>query len=315
MSGGRRDAALDLPDPATTGAPRFSDGQAGSEIVPTDEPIFVERRSAGADVGRRWLAPGLIILSAVTTWEVGVRLSETPRWLLPPPSAVGRTLVTDRALLLDHARVTLIEVLLGFGLALLVGALLAVAIDASPMLERAIYPLVIASQTVPVPALAPLLLIWFGYGLLPKVLVTALVGFFPIVVNAVDGLRATDREVLALLRSFGAGPWARFRLARLPSALPFVFSGAKVAVAVCVIGAVFGELVGAEAGLGYLLTHAIAQFQTERVVAAIVLLSLMGIGLFATVAAAERLLLPWQRYAAESRTARSARKDDRAWHA
>jgi ABC-type nitrate/sulfonate/bicarbonate transport system permease component len=237
------------------------------------------------------LVVGLLLL-----WEVCVRVAQVPRWLLPPPSAVGRTLLTDRDLLLLHGRVTLLEVLLGFALALLVGVVVAVAIDASPALERLLYPLVVASQTVPVPALAPLLLIWFGYGLLPKVLVTALIGFFPIVVNTVDGLRASDREVIALLRSFGAGRWRRFRLARLPAALPALFSGAKIAVAVCVIGAVFGELVGAKAGLGYLLTRSLAQFQTERVVAAIVLLSLMGVGLFGLVALAERLLLPWRRF-------------------
>ncbi len=185
--------------------------------------------------------------------------------------------------------------LLGFGLALIAGVLFAIAIDSSPALDRSLYPLLVASQTVPVPALAPLLLIWFGYGLLPKVLVTALIAFFPIVVNLVEGLRSTDPEVIAMLRTFGAGRWARFRLARLPSALPFLFAGARIGVAVAVIGAVFGELVGARAGLGYLLTRAMAQFQTERVVAAIFLLSLMGVGLFAIVAVSERLLLPWRR--------------------
>ena len=292
MTGAPRDTAL--------GCPAVPNAGAEARTVPTKESSSVETDGdADRTFEHRWLAPGMLVLSAIGVWEAGVRLAETPRWLLPPPSVVARTLITDRALLLDHAWVTLVEILLGFGLALLVGVLLAVAIDASPVLDRALYPLIIASQTVPIPALAPLLLIWFGYGLLPKVVVTALVGFFPIVVNAVDGLRATDREVLALLRSFGAGRWTRFRLARLPSALPFVFSGAKIAVAVCVIGAVFGELVGAEAGLGYLLTHAIAQFQTDRVVAAIVLLSLIGIGLFTAVALAERALLPWRRYVSD----------------
>lgn len=258
---------------------------------PAEPPIAPRPRSQLLS----WLAPAALMASLLLLWEIVVRAAEPPRWLLPAPSEVGRVLLTDRELLTLHARVTLVEVLLGFGLALIVGVGLATLIDASPALERAVYPLVVASQTVPVPALAPLLLIWFGYGLLPKVLVTALIGFFPIAVNTVDGLRATDPEVVALLRSFGAGRWTRFRLARLPAALPFVFSGAKVAVAVCVIGAVFGELVGAKAGLGYLLTRSLAQFQTERVVAAIVLLSLMGTGLFGLVAAAERLLLPWRR--------------------
>jgi ABC-type nitrate/sulfonate/bicarbonate transport system permease component len=155
--------------------------------------------------------------------------------------------------------------------------------------------LVVASQTIPIPAIAPLLLIWFGYGLLPKVLVTALIAFFPIAVNTVDGLRATDRDLLDLLRSLGAGRWGRFRLAKLPSALPFVFSGARVAVSVAVIGAVFGEFVGSSAGLGYLINRSRAQFLTDRVFACLVLLALMGIGLFALVALAERVLLPWRR--------------------
>ncbi len=132
----------------------------------------------------------------------------------------------------------------------------------------------------------------------PKILVTALIGFFPIVVNTVDGLRASDRDILALLRTLGANRWTRFRLAKVPSALPFVFSGARIAVAVCVIGAVFAELVGSSAGLGYLLTRSAAQFLTARVFASIVLLALLGMGLFGLVALAERLLLPWRRYVA-----------------
>ena len=245
---------------------------------------------------RRWAPPLLLIGLVLAVWEVAVRAASVPAWLLPPPSAVGRTLLEERGLLLSNAAVTLSEVVLGFALALALGLALALLIDASPALDRAIYPLVVASQTVPVPAIAPLLLIWFGYGLLPKVLVTALVGFFPIVVSAVDGLRSADRETLSLLRAFGASRPQLFRMVRWPSALPSVFSGARIAIAVCVIGAVFGEFVGSKAGLGYLMTRAIAQFRTDRVIAAIVLLSLMGIGLFALVGAVERFALPWRRY-------------------
>lgn len=259
----------------------------------------MSRSDRGRAVAGHWLPPALILLGIAAVWEIAVRLTDTPAWLLPPPSAVARSLVQDRQLLLEHALVTLTEVLAGFALAVAAGLLLALAIDASPALDRALYPLVVASQTVPIPALAPLLLIWFGYGLLPKVLVTALVGFFPITVNTIDGLRSADRETLALLRAFGAGRRQLFRLVRLPSALPGFFSGARIAVAVCVIGAVFGELVGAKAGLGYLMIRAIAQFQTDRVIAAIVLLSAMGIGLFGLVALAERLLLPWRRFLVE----------------
>ena len=250
----------------------------------------------------RWLAPGGLVAAGLVVWEAAVRTAETPTWLLPAPSVVARTLWIDRGLLAGHATVTLAEIGIGFALALVLGVLLGAAIDASVVLARALYPLVVASQTVPIPALSPLLIIWLGHGLGPKVVVTALVAFFPIVAGTVDGLRATDREVLALLRSLGAGRWARFRLARLPQALPSVFSGARVAVAVSVIGAVFGELVGAEAGLGYLLTRSTAQFQTARVFAAIVVLSAIGIGLFALVALAERVLLPWRRWTTDDGT-------------
>ena len=249
---------------------------------------------------RRWLAPAGVLLACLVAWEVFVRAWDVPRWLVPPPSAVARSLVDDRVLLVENGLVTLLTVLVGFGLALVAGVLLAVAIDVSPTLDRALYPLLIGSQTVPVPALAPLLLIWFGYGLLPKVLVTALIAFFPIVVNTVAGLRSPDPELIAMLRAFGAGRWRRFWLVKAPSAVPYVFTGARIGAAVAVIGAIFGELVGAQAGLGYLLTRAMAQFQTARVVAAIFLLSLMGIGLFGLVALLERLLVPWRREVPES---------------
>lgn len=245
---------------------------------------------------RRWIWPLLVLAVLIGIWEAAVRIAQTPRWMLPPPSAIADTMWTDHALLLHHTRVTLTEVALGFALALAAGLAAGVAIDTSRIVERAIYPLIIASQTIPMVALAPLMLIWFGYGLLPKVLITALVCFFPIAVNTVDGLRAADGEMLSLLRSLGAGRWTRFRLAKLPAALPSIFSGARIAIAFSVIGAVFGELVGASAGLGYLMQRAAAQFLTARVFAAIVILALMGIGLFALVAVIERLALPWRRY-------------------
>lgn len=245
---------------------------------------------------RRWIWPLLVLAVLIAIWEVAVRIAQTPRWMLPPPSAIARTMWTDRSLLLYHTRVTLVEVALGFGLALVAGLAAGVAIDSSRIVERAVYPLIIASQTIPMVALAPLMLIWFGYGLMPKVLVTALVSFFPLAVNTVDGLRAADGEVLSLLRSLGAGRWTRFRLAKLPAALPSIFSGARIAIAFSVIGAVFGELVGASAGLGYLMQRAAAQFLTARVFAAIVILALLGTGLFAAVTILERLLLPWRRY-------------------
>lgn len=250
----------------------------------------------------RWGPPLLVLGLALLGWETAVRLDGTPAWLLPRPSAVGRTLWEDRGLLAHHARVTGQEVLAGFALALAAGCALAVLIDASRVVERALYPIVVASQAIPIVALAPLLLVWFGYGLLPKVIVTALVAFFPIVVTTVDGLRGADREALDLVRAMGAGRLGRFRLVKLPAALPALFSGARIGVAVAVIGAVFGEYVGAKAGLGYLMNISSGRLLTARVFACIVVLAVMAIALFAAVAAAERLALPWRRYVVDERT-------------
>jgi ABC-type nitrate/sulfonate/bicarbonate transport system permease component len=184
-----------------------------------------------------WLSPLALLAILLLIWEIVVDQTDTPAWLLPPPSAVFAALIDDRDILFPNALVTLEEVLIGFVLAVCCGIGLGIAIYRSPVLARLLYPLVIASQTVPIPALAPLLLVWFGYGLGPKVLVTALVGFFPLVVNTVEGLRATDRDVVNLLRSFGASRTTVFRLVELPSSLPAIFAGAKIAVAISVIGA------------------------------------------------------------------------------
>lgn len=248
----------------------------------------------------RILAPAGLILLLILFWEVAVHLNDTPRWMLPAPSDILQSFREDWRLLLHHTRVTLTEVLIGFGLALVAGLLTGFAIDSSRTIERALYPLLIASQTIPMVVLAPLFLIWFGYGLLPKVLITALVAYFPLAVNTVDGLKSTDRELLKLMVSMGAGKWQVFRLAKVPSALPLIFSGARISVAFSVIGAVFGEFVGAKEGLGYLMDRSAPQFQTPRVFACIVILALMGVGLFLIVSLIERIALPWRRYMTES---------------
>jgi ABC-type nitrate/sulfonate/bicarbonate transport system permease component len=251
----------------------------------------------------RWLgqivAPLLVIAAGIAFWQWRVEADDTPSWFLPSPRLIGRTLIDDRGLLADNAWVTLREVLIGFAIALLAGILIALLIHVSPILERAIYPIVIASQAIPLVALAPLLLVWFGYGLTPKVIVTALVAFFPITVGAVDGLRSADRETLNLLRSYGASRTRRFWMVNVPGALPSLFSGARIGISIAVIGAVFGEYVGANSGLGYLMNISAARLQTERVFAAIVILALMAITLFGLVALVERRALRWRRYVTE----------------
>jgi len=241
-----------------------------------------------------WGIPSILIAASIFAWELIARLTDTPRWFLPPPSAIASALFDDRRLMLHHTWVTLEELLLGFTISVLLGIAFALAIASSRVVERAFYPFVVASQAIPIIALAPILLIWFGYGLTPKVIVVVLICFFPIVVNTVDGLRSVDPELIDLLRSMGANEWTIYRVIRIPSSLPYIFSGTRIAAAVSVIGALIGEWVGASAGLGYLMTRSAAQFLTARVFAAVLISAVIGLAMFGIVSLLERLFLPWQ---------------------
>ncbi|MGN6756017.1 MAG: ABC transporter permease [Thermomicrobiales bacterium] len=244
---------------------------------------------------RRWGPATAIVIALVIAWELFVRVSATPSYVLPAPSTLPGALAGAAPQLLRHTLVTLREVLIGLAAATLVGVATAVAIVFSPVLDRAFYPLVVATQTVPLPVLAPLLIIFLGYGLAPKILLVGLICFFPITVNTVDGLRNVEPDALNLLRTFGASRWQLFRLVRWPGALPHFFSGLRIAAAYSVIGAVFGDLVGASAGLGYYVRRETPQFHTAEVYVATIILALMGIVLFVLVRGAEWLLLPWRR--------------------
>jgi NitT/TauT family transport system permease protein/putative hydroxymethylpyrimidine transport system permease protein len=240
-----------------------------------------------------WLGPFLVLALVTGAWEIAARAGAGEDYLLPAPSVVVTALVDDHDLLLPDAWVTAQEVLLGFALAVVVGLALAVLLHVSPVLRRALYPLVVASQAVPVIVIAPVLVIWFGFGMGPKLIVIALICFFPIVVNTFDGLRSVDRDQVKMLKTLKASRADVFRHLELPASLPYLFSGAKVAVAVAVIGAVFGELVGSDAGLGHAIQIGTAQLETARVFAAVLILSVMAIGLFALVSALERWAVPW----------------------
>ena len=242
---------------------------------------------------RAWAAPATILLGIVVLWELWVQVWDIPKWQLPSPSEIGRELAASRSLLLEHTLVTLEEIVLGFIAALTSGLVLATAIAYSRILERSVYPIVIASQTVPIIAIAPLLLIWVGYGIAPKVIVVALICFYPIAVNTVDGLKAVDPDMVNMMKTLGASRWQVFTKLQMPTAMPYMFSGIKVGISVSVIAAVIGEWVGASAGLGYLITYSQPLFLTARVFAAIVVLSAMGISLFVLASVVERMMLPW----------------------
>jgi ABC-type nitrate/sulfonate/bicarbonate transport system permease component len=193
----------------------------------------------------------------------------------------------------DNLLVTAQEVVLGLAVALAAGALLAIGLHMSRPLRRAVYPLLVGTQAIPIVTIAPLLATWFGYGLLPKLVVVALVCFFPIVVTTLDGLASIDPEQDKLMRTLGASRWQALRWVELPAALPAALSGAKIAVAVGGIAAVFAEYTGSEDGLGHLLLQSIPQLETARAWATVVVLAALAVCCFALLALAERRLAPW----------------------
>lgn len=241
------------------------------------------------------IAALVILLALAGAWEAYARLGPVDDFILPAPTQVAEALWEDRGLLWDNLLVTAQEVGLGILLALVLGAALAIVIHLSPTLRRAVYPLLVGSQAVPVVIVAPLLVVWFGFGIAPKLAIIALVCFFPVVVTTLDALAAVDPEQRKLLRTLDATRGQELRWVEVPAALPGALSGAKIAVAVAVIGAVFAEYAGSSEGLGNVILQAIPQLETARAYAAVTLLAALAILLFALLALAERLLVPWAR--------------------
>jgi putative hydroxymethylpyrimidine transport system permease protein len=235
----------------------------------------------------------LLLLAGLGVWEAIVRAGVVDDLILPAPTQVLDSLWTDRGLLASDLWVTGYEVLLGLTAAIAVGAALAVAMHVSPLMRRALRPLIIGSQAVPIPVIAPLIVLVLGFGLAPKILLVALVCFFPVVINLYDGLRDADPDARRLLRSLQASRWQALRLVEAPSALPAAFTGMKVAAAVAVIGAVFAEWAGADAGLGRTLLTANGQLETARAFAATLLLFLLAVGLYGAFAALEHRVVDW----------------------
>lgn len=237
--------------------------------------------------------PLLLLLTLFFVWEVVVAWQAVPSWILPAPSEILLATWQNLSLLIPHIIQTLKQVLLGLALAIVAGIGLAAAVDASGWLRRALYPLLVASQTIPILALAPLLIIWFGFGLTPKVFIVTLFCFFPIAINTADGLTAAEPELLALLRAMGATRRQIWMKVRLPASLPYFFSGLRIAATYSVVGAIIGEWVGASQGLGIYMLRSANAFKTDQVFSAIVISSLLSLLLFGLVFLAERALLPW----------------------
>jgi ABC-type nitrate/sulfonate/bicarbonate transport system permease component len=244
---------------------------------------------------RRALSALLLLAAFLGLWQWVASLGSVDDLTLASPSEVWRALGDDRDLLLDNARVTLVEVLLGLAISTAAGVGFALAMHLSRTLREAAYPLLVASQAIPIVVLAPIFVLAFDYGIGPKLAIVALICFFPITVNTLDGLRSVEPEHLKLMRSFGAGRLRTLRSVELPAALPSFFSGMRIAATVSVIGAVFGEWAGADQGLGRLVLLGNNQLQTPRVYAGVVLLTLMAVALFAIVSLLERVACPWNR--------------------
>ena len=247
-------------------------------------------RARARGAGR--VSAALLVLVFLGVWEVYARSGAVDDLILPAPTQIADAIGRDHRLLWDNFLVTASEVAVGLLAALVLGFGLAVTLHFSRTARRAVYPLLVGSQALPVVVIAPLLLVWLGFGLGPKVVIIALVCFFPIVVTTLDALRNVDADTLKLLRTMDATRWQAFRFAELPAAAPAALSGAKIAVAVSVIGAVFAEYAGSDSGLGHLILQAIPQLQTARAYAAVVILAALAVVLFYLLSAAERWLNP-----------------------
>lgn len=242
---------------------------------------------------KRVLLPVLVIACVLGAWELYVDLGGTNTLILPAPHAVAAAFYTDRATLWSNFLVTAREVVLGLAAGAALALVLAVGIHFSTTLRGALQPLLISSQAIPIVLIAPLFVLWLGFGVLPKLAIVALVTFFPIVVTTVDALETVDPELLKLMRTFDASRAQTFWRIELPAALPGVFTGAKLAAVYSVIGAVFAELAGSNAGLGYLFNIADSQLLSAEAFAAVAVLCIFAIALFVLLALVERRTLPW----------------------
>lgn len=272
-----------------------------TSLVPVHDPAdpAPRRMTAQWTVGWRGaVARGgpavLLLVALIALWQLLIVITRTPDYVMPAPLAIAAAFGDVGDVLTSNALVTLQEAALGFLLSAVAGYLLALAIYYSRTLERTLYPLVIISQTIPIVAIAPVLTTWFGFSALtPKVVVAALISFFSVVVAVVDGLRAVDPELLDVMSTFGRSQWRLYRIVLLPASLPGFFTGAKLAATFSVSGAIFGEYVGAAAGLGQFMQAQRYDQDLAAMFAAVVVLAMMGVTFFGLVSLAERLCLPW----------------------
>jgi ABC-type nitrate/sulfonate/bicarbonate transport system permease component len=244
---------------------------------------------------RTWLPPVVFLALLLEGWELWVGLKHEASYVLPTPVAISKALYDSRHVLGGHVATTLEETLIGLLVGTVAGVALAIAISAIPFVRRAVWPLVVTSQTIPMLVLAPLLALGFGFGMAPKVVVVALIVFFPVAVSTVAGLASADREQVDLVRSMGASSVEVLRLVLLPSALPDFFSGLKIAATYAVAGAVIGEWVGGSSGLMIFINRSERSYRTDQVYAGVAMIAVLSMALFGCVELIARWAMPWRR--------------------
>ena len=266
---------------------------ATGEVLPADSPAL-RKPSRLKKLWRSYGLALLFVLLVLALWEIYVRAADVPKYLFPAPSQIVVSFKEDWSTILWPATwVSSREVLVGFAISVVFGIGIAIVLHMFGPLRRAVYPLLISSQTIPIVVIAPILVILLGFGILPKLVIVALICFFPIVVNGLDGLRSVDDDFIRMMKTLDAGRWAIFRRIEFPAALPSIFSGMRIAATFAAIGAVFGEYAGASGGLGYVIQEATPNLQTARIFAAIMILTLIALLLFGLVSLLERVLVPW----------------------
>jgi putative hydroxymethylpyrimidine transport system permease protein len=271
--------------------------------VITAEPVArtgrlrrTRRRAASALVN--YAPAATLVVLVIVFWEVICRLLHVPSYLWPKPTVIARGFWDDLGLLGTATWITVREVVYGFAIAIVAGLGIGIALHVSATLRRAIYPILIASQSVPTVVLAPVLVIVMGFSIWPKLAIIALFTFFPLVVNTVDGLGSVDREYIRMMLTLDASRWSIFRRVEFPAALPLIFSGARIGATYAAIGAVFGEWSGSSGGLGYQMQQAQGQLETPTVFEAVLLVTWIAVILFVVVSLTERLVIPWARVGA-----------------
>jgi len=253
-------------------------------------------RSEGSAFARWWARswhPVVFVVAVLILWWVVTAMKLVPPFIIPSPGDTWAAFADNAAYLAQHTWVTTYETLVGFVIAVVVGLFVAVIMVYSRGMEQTLYPVILFAQVIPKIAIAPLFIVWLGFGTAPKILVAVLMAFFPVVISGLAGLRSVDPEILQLTSTMGAGRWRTFLKVRLPAALPELLSGLKVAATLAVTGAVVGEFVGANEGLGYVILQANGNLDTAMLFAALIIMSLMGVLLFAVIQIAERFLIPW----------------------